>query len=84
MGVRDGNTSDSPETSVAIKDCVALGRDGVRGLVADRKAYCKRTLGVCLEQGVELITLGPRTCAVRQEPPRRWHGHSVVRHVPVE
>jgi transposase len=107
-GLRDGHTSDSTETPVAIEDCVALGLDGVRGIVADRKAYCKRTLGVCLEQGVGLITLVPRTCAVcqaveawgqqhgalplllakpgrtRQEPPRCWHGHSVVRRVPVE
>jgi hypothetical protein len=79
----------------------------VHGLVADRKADGKRTLGVCLEQGVGLITLVPRPCAVRQEveawgqqhgalplwletpgrtrqePPRRWHGPSVVRRVPV-
>jgi transposase len=67
MGVRDGNTSDSPETPVAIEECVALGLDGVRGIVADRKAYCKRTLGLCLEQHVGLITLVPRPCAVRQE-----------------
>jgi hypothetical protein len=39
----------------------------MRGIVADRKAYCKRTLGLCLEQDVGLITLVPRTCAVRQE-----------------
>ena len=108
MGVRDGNTSDSTETLVAIEECVALGLDGVRGLVADSKAYCKRTLGLCLEQRLGLITLVPRTCAVRQEleawgqqqgplplllekpgrtrqePPRRWHGHSVVRQVEVE
>jgi transposase len=108
LGVRDGNTSDSTETPVAIEECVALGLDGVRGIVADSKAYCKRTLGLCLEQHVGLITLVPRTCAVRQEleawgqqhgalplllekpgrtrqePPRRWHGHSVVRRVPVE
>src|SRR5215211_7528330 len=108
MGVRDGNTSDSTETSVAIEECVALGLNGVRGIVADSKAYCKRTLGLCLEQRVGLITLVPRTCAVRpeveawgqqhgavplllakpgrtrQEPPRRWHGQSVVRRVPVE
>src|SRR5262249_49766869 len=75
---------------------------------ADSKAYCKRTLGLCLEQGIGLVTLVPRTCAVRQEletwgqqqeglplllekpgrtrqePPRQWHGHSVVRRVPVE
>jgi transposase len=67
MGRRDGNTSDSTETPVAIEECLALGLDGVRGIVADSKAYCKRTLGLCLEQGVGLITLVPRTCAVRQE-----------------
>jgi transposase len=67
MGVRDGNTSDSTETPVAIEECVALGLDGVRGIVADSKAYCKRTLGLCLEKRVGLITLVPRTCAVRQE-----------------
>jgi transposase len=108
MGLRDGNTSDSTETPVAIEECVALGLDGVRGIVADSKAYCKRTLGLCLAQGVGLITLVPRTCMVRQEveawgqqqgalplllekpgrtrqePPRQWHGQSVVRRVPVE
>src|SRR6266446_9507645 len=108
MGVRDDNTSDSTESPVAIEECVALGLDGVHGIVADSKAYCKRTLGLCLEQRVGLITLVPRTCAVRpeleawgqqhgplplllekpgrtrQEPPRRWHGHSVVRQVEVE
>jgi transposase len=67
MGVRDGNTSDSTETPVAIEECLALGLDGVRGIVADSKAYCKRTLGLCLEQRVGLITLVPRTCAVRQQ-----------------
>jgi hypothetical protein len=67
MGLRDGNTSDSRETPVAIEECLALGLEGMRGIVADSKAYCKRTLGLCLEQGVGLITLVPRTCAVRQE-----------------
>src|SRR3989449_7132415 len=67
LGVRDGNTSDSTETPVAIAERLALGLDGVRGIVADSKAYCKRTLGLCLEQRVGLITLVPRTCAVRQE-----------------
>jgi len=56
MGLRDGHTSDSTETPVAIEACVALGLDGMRGMVADRKAYCKRTLGLCLERGVGLIT----------------------------
>jgi hypothetical protein len=63
--VRDGNTSDSTETPLAIEEWLALGLDGVRGLVADRKAYCKRTLGLCLEKRVGLITLVPRTWAVR-------------------
>jgi hypothetical protein len=40
MGLRDGNTSDSTETPVAIEECVALGLDGVHGIVADSKAYC--------------------------------------------
>jgi transposase len=108
MGVRDGNTSDSTETQVAIEEYAALSLDGVRGIVADSKAYCKRTLGLCLEQRLGLITLVPRTWAVRHEleawgqqqghlplllekpgrtrhePPRRWHGHSVIRPVEVE
>jgi transposase len=67
VGIRNGNTSDSTETPVAIEECLALGLDGVMGLVADSKAYCKRTLGLCLEKRVGLITLVPRTCAIRQE-----------------
>src|SRR5262249_13638232 len=45
LGIRDGNTSDSTEPPVAIEECLALGLEGVRGIVADSKAYCKRTLG---------------------------------------
>jgi transposase len=67
LGVRDGNRSDSVETPVAIEECLALGLAGVRGIVADSKAYSRRTLGVCLEHKVDLVTLVPRTCAVRQE-----------------
>lgn len=67
VGIRDGNRSDSVETPLAIEECVALGLDGVRGIVADSKAYSRRTLGMCLEHGIGLVTLVPRTCAVRQE-----------------
>jgi transposase len=67
VGLRDGNRSDSVEAPVAIEECLALGLEGVRGLVADSKAYSRRTLGVCLEHGIGLVTLVPRTCAVRQE-----------------
>src|SRR5499426_2235978 len=67
VGLRDGNRSDSVETPLAIEECLALGLDGVRGIVADSKAYSRRTLGLCLEQGVGLVTIVPRTCAVRQE-----------------
>jgi transposase len=67
LGMRDGNTSDSVETPVAIEECLALGLEGVQGIVADSKAYSRRTLGLCLEKGMGLVTLVPRTCAVRQE-----------------
>jgi transposase len=66
LGVRDGNRSDSVETPLAIEECLALGLEGVRGIIADSKAYSRRTLGLCVEHGIGLITLVPRTCAVRQ------------------
>jgi transposase len=66
VGLRDGNRSDSVETPLAIEECLALGLDGVRGIGADSKASRRRTLGLCLEQGIGLGTLVPRTCAVRQ------------------
>ena len=108
LDLRDGNWSDSMETPLAIEECLALGLDGVHGIVADSKAYSRRTLGLCLEYGIGLVTLVPRTCAIRQEleawgrqhpalpllmekpgrtkddEPRRWHGHSVLRRVEVE
>jgi transposase len=67
VGLRDGNRSDSVETPLAIEECLALGLEGVRGIVADSKAYSRRTVGLCLERGVGLVTLVPRTWAVRQE-----------------
>lgn len=41
--------------------------DGLCGLVTDSKAYTPRTLGLCQETGMGLVTLVPRTCAIRQE-----------------
>jgi transposase len=38
LGLRDGNTSDSVETPVAIEECLALGLQGVHGIVAESKA----------------------------------------------
>jgi transposase len=67
VGVRDGNRSDSMETPLAIEECLALGLEGVRGIVADSKACSRRTLGLCLEHGIGLVTLVPRTCTIRQE-----------------
>jgi transposase len=52
IGLRDGNRSDSVETPLAIEECRALGLDGVRGIVAESKADSRRTLGLCLEQGI--------------------------------
>jgi transposase len=43
VGLRDGNRSDSVETPLAIEECLALGLKGVRGIVADSKAYSRRT-----------------------------------------
>ena len=56
VGIRDGNRSDSVETPRAIEECLALGLDGVRGIVAASKASSRRTLGVCLERGIGLVT----------------------------
>jgi transposase len=67
MGLCDGNTSDSVDVRQAIEDHLALGLAGVKGIVADSKAYSQRTLGLCLEHQVGLVTLVPRTCAIRQE-----------------
>ena len=67
VGLRDGNRSDSVETPLTIEECLALGLDRVRGIVADSKAYSRRPLGLCLEHGIGLVTLVPRTCAVRQD-----------------
>ena len=98
----------SVETPLAIEECLALGLGWGAGIVADSKAYSRRTLGLCLEHGLGLVPLVPRTCAIRQElearggqhpalpllvekpgrtkdeEPRRWHGHSVLRRVEVE
>ena len=67
VGMRDGNRSDSVETPLALEECLALGLDGVRGIVAERKVESRRTLGLCLEHKIGLVTLVPRTCAIRQE-----------------
>lgn len=52
LGVRDGTRSDSVEAPLAIEECLALGLEGVRGVVADSKAYSRRTVGLCLERGI--------------------------------
>ena len=57
MGLRDGNLSDSVEVPQAIEESLALGLEGFKGIVADSKAYSQRTLGLCLEQQVGLVTL---------------------------
>ena len=67
VGGRDGNTSDSVETPCAIEECLSLGLEGVQGIVGDSKAYSRRTLGLCLEKGIGLVTLVPRTCTVHPE-----------------
>ena len=56
LGVRDGHRRDRVETPLAIEACLALGLDGRRGIVADSQAYSRRTLGVCLEPQVNVVT----------------------------
>jgi len=67
MGLHDGNRSDTVDVPQAIEQSAALCFDGLRGIVADSKAYTPRTLGLCRETGMGLVTLVPRTCAIRQE-----------------
>ena len=67
MGLHDGNTSDNVDVPRAIEQSLALNLDGLQGMVADSKAYTQRTLGLCLETGMGLVTLVPRTCGIRQE-----------------
>src|SRR5437899_4142008 len=65
-----------------------VGPGGVRGIVADSKAYSRRTLGLCLEQEIGLVTLVPRTCAIRQgdveamscQAEERGHGEANTMH----
>lgn len=66
VGIRDGNRSDRVETPLAIEAWLALGLEGMRGIVADSKAYGRRTLGLGLEHKIDWVTLVPRTCAIRQ------------------
>jgi transposase len=77
LGLRDGNTSDSTETPVALEECLVLGLEGIIGIVADSKAYSQRTLGLCVEKRIGLVTRVPRTCAVRQEL-ERWGQQQAV------
>jgi transposase len=52
VGLRDGNRSDRVEPPLAIEECLALGLASMRGIVAESKAYSRRTLGLCLARGL--------------------------------
>jgi hypothetical protein len=67
LGLHAGNTSESLAGPRAIEASLALGLDGVKGMVAGSTAYSQRTFGVCLEQQMGLVTVVPRTGAMRQE-----------------
>ena len=66
LGGRDGNRSDSTESPGAVEAWLARGLEGGRGIGADRKAYRRRTVGVCWARGLGLVPLVPRPCTVRQ------------------
>ena len=80
-GMRDGNRSDSVETPVAIEECLALGLEGVRGIVADSKAYSRRTLGLCLEHRTRLGD--PRPAHLCRAPGTRSLGAAATRLAPL-
>jgi hypothetical protein len=56
LGVRDGKRSARVETPLAIEECLAWGLEGRRGIVAERKADSRRTLGWCLEHRSDVGT----------------------------
>jgi len=64
--MREGNRSESVATPLAIEECLALGLEGVRGIGAERQAESRRILGLGLAPTIDLVTLVPRTCALRQ------------------
>ena len=66
LGGRAGQTHDRTAPPVALAACVARGRDGVPGRVADRTAACRRTRGLCVAPRVGRSPRVPRTWAVRQ------------------
>jgi hypothetical protein len=67
IGRREGHPSARVDTPLALEECLALGLEGVRGIVAASKAYSRRTLGWCLEPGMGFVTFVPRPWAVRQD-----------------
>jgi transposase len=66
LGLQDGNTRESSDVPRASAESLALGLDGVKGMVAESKASSQRTVGLCLEQQRGWVTLVPRTGAMRQ------------------
>ena len=52
VGLRDGHGSESMATPRALEAWLALGLDGVRGMMAASNASSRRTLGLGLEPGL--------------------------------
>jgi hypothetical protein len=66
LGLRDGQTSASTETPVALEACLGLGLAGVVGLGADSQVSRQRPLGLCVAKQSGLVPLVPRTWGMRQ------------------
>jgi hypothetical protein len=61
VGLRDGNRSDSVETPLAIEECLALGLNGVRGIVAAIDVQvCFWNLGSLLEFQAAFLAVAPK------------------------
>jgi len=56
VGLRDGTRSDRVEPPLALEACLAWGLEGVHGIVAERTAESRRTLGLWREHGLGLVT----------------------------
>jgi hypothetical protein len=67
LGSRAGNPRDSPATPVALAECVALGLEGMGGIVAASTAESQRPLGRGIEKSLGVVTRVPRPGLVRHE-----------------
>jgi transposase len=67
MGLHDGDRSDTVDVPQAIEQSVALGLGAYAAWWPIPRPTRRAPWGLCRETGMGLVTLVPRTCAIRQE-----------------